>query len=157
MPANHMGVTEGTVGRNVNELDFLTLGKWTRLLGTKSNHLLSKKGLHLCPVLSPYSPDKQEFTHSALTDPGFTVGHSTTNSANCCHIPWEACLAKQNNPSYVTTPPSMYDGVSAAPALLKDIEIWQTNHRDSWNQHKPQYFPIVFPLLSQQQSCVLLN
>lgn len=22
MPANHMGITEGTVGRNINELDF---------------------------------------------------------------------------------------------------------------------------------------
>lgn len=47
MPVNHTGVTEGTVGRNINELDFPHLREVEQTYAPK--RILGKEVVHLCP------------------------------------------------------------------------------------------------------------
>lgn len=69
MPANHMGITEGTVGRNINELDFPHLREVEQ---TKMQQKITSMGRewHTLPPFScPRAPEKQELAHSVWADP----------------------------------------------------------------------------------------
>lgn len=138
MPANHIGITEGTVGRNINELDFPHFREGEQDPMPFLFTFLGRKGPTIALLPPPRVSDKQELTHSACADPGLTVGHSTTSGANCCHTPWEACLAKQNK-SFLSHYTPWH--VRWCSSSVERSLIWQTDHRDSWPQHKPQHFP----------------
>lgn len=121
MPANHIGITEGIVGRNINVLDFPHFREEEQAPRPFLFTSLGRKGSTFALLSPPRVPDKHELIHSACADPQLTVGHSTTSGANCCHTPCEACLAKWSKSFYVTAPPGRYDGIGTVPALLKEV------------------------------------
>lgn len=66
MPAYHMGITEGTVGMNINELDFSHLGEVQQAaMHQKESPSGEESGPPLPPFAQRRAPGKQELTHSA--------------------------------------------------------------------------------------------
>lgn len=88
MPANHMGITEGTVGCNIDEFDFPHLQEVEQaLMQQKKSPSWEDSGTLRPLLLVP----EHEISKSCLLLPVqifyFIVGNSITNGANCYHTP----------------------------------------------------------------------
>lgn len=90
MPANHMGTIEGTMGRNISQLDFPHLQEVEQTLMQQKKLPAWEDSGTLCPL--SLVPDCQT-SKSCLTLPGqildLTAGNFITIVANCCQNPQE--------------------------------------------------------------------
>lgn len=116
-----MGITEGTAGRNINEVDFPHLRELKQAaIHQKELPSWEESG----PPLPPFSHSEHQISKSQLTLPvqicSFTVGNSTTNGASCCHTPWENFFAKQKKILLWVTVPQACKVVSVLPQLFWD-------------------------------------